>query len=1380
MATSLRELIVSVTANTTQYDRRMQQLGSTASGYFNAVRDGGRTADAAFASNASSVQVTVRAIEAARGSIKGYAEAAAAAFGVHQLIEYADEWTNLSNRLKIVTRDQTDFAIAQNDVVQIARTARQPLDATAELYQRIANNTGHLGLSIKQVGPLVETISKAVALSGVSADTARMGIVQLGQAFASGQLRGQDLHSVLEELPGVAEAIARGMGRSSSELKGMAEAGKLTVENLIEALTNAASSTDALFSKMQVTVDQSMTRLHTEILKYIGEADQATGASAKLSQGIIYVAEHIDEIVKVSASLAAGRLAVYFAQTAIAARKAAIDWNTKRVALLANAQAENAAALVAITSAQSNRDAAAAKLQNAQAAEVAAQAELAGMRAMRESLAMQSALTAGSIRYTEAKLAEARAVEASATAQVATARSNLASSREIGTRIAGTPYAAVIARETAAAQGELERAEASLALAQQRRVALEAAAAKGTVDQTRYAAALAETEKGLAVAEREVAAATRARESAERGATAATAGLTAATERAAVAQTAAARAGSLMRTVGSGLLSVVGGLPGILTTVGTVALGAAVNWLVFRDHASSATSSLIDMQAPLDQIIDKYKDLTTVLRESERLRAKQAQTDANRDVADAYGSLKVQAYQSVVTPGFDGAPPSIPAEYQGAYDKLIESLNRVQKADLGVNEKSSEIYRLITGFVDATHGGDELRASLVEAAKSIDVAGAAADKAGKVAAAFDVNFRSASEGVKLLTDANNFFAGGMAAEGWTKYVDKLKEASDVIGMTAQQRAEYEAKGKGANSAEVRQAGLIAGRADAYKALEKAIQDKDSKAEAGARANIDNLTRELALMNQQMEVAKQLSGYQNAIKNGDFSQFGIGKETPEKIALEAAGNVARARAAALGQKAYDDTMAQSAAQVARIGVNAPGLGHKNRSAGSRAEPESQRLIGNIEQRIAQLRVEAVATDKLTQSEKDRIGFDQKLTDLLGKRTKLSDGDKSLVRDQASIRAAYDRAVQLEKEVRYHDAINKLKERSAQIDAELADYASERQRDVERELAAMSQGDNARSMNEAFNRVSDEFRRRRDDFTKGARKDGTLNSPEYLDEIARLNRAEAEQMDRERGYLEQRLERQKDWRVGASRAVALYQESAENAAGRAEEAFTSSFRNLEDAVTSFVSTGKLDFRGLVDSMIADLARFAARAALAPVFGWLGNAIGLGASGASGFSSSSLLGGLSSGLGSALSGGGGGNTYGFHLATGGRVTGPGTSTSDSIPAWLSNDEFVVRAASVRKPGMLRLLEAINSGRDIGFSKFANGGLVGGGRAGGGGSFGGLDGGVTLNVPVTIEGGSGDPSQLMASTEFMKKLKQMMQALIAAESRQGGSLWKLRNGVA
>jgi hypothetical protein len=58
----------------------------------------------------------------------------------------------------------------------------------------------------------------------------------------------------------------------------------------------------------------------------------------------------------------------------------------------------------------------------------------------------------------------------------------------------------------------------------------------------------------------------------------------------------------------------------------------------------------------------------------------------------------------------------------------------------------------------------------------------------------------------------------------------------------------------------------------------------------------------------------------------------------------------------------------------------------------------------------------------------------------------------------------------------------------------------------------------------------------------------------------------------------------------------------------------------------------------------------------------------------------------------------------AGGGRVSGPGSGTSDSIAARLSNGEYVVNAASTR--ANLPLLEAINSGRA---RRFATGGLVG-----------------------------------------------------------------------
>jgi hypothetical protein len=57
------------------------------------------------------------------------------------------------------------------------------------------------------------------------------------------------------------------------------------------------------------------------------------------------------------------------------------------------------------------------------------------------------------------------------------------------------------------------------------------------------------------------------------------------------------------------------------------------------------------------------------------------------------------------------------------------------------------------------------------------------------------------------------------------------------------------------------------------------------------------------------------------------------------------------------------------------------------------------------------------------------------------------------------------------------------------------------------------------------------------------------------------------------------------------------------------------------------------------------------------------------------------------------------------GGRVMGPGTETSDSIPAMLSAGEYVVRASSVRKYGE-RFMDALNQGQ-LKVTGFAKGGL-------------------------------------------------------------------------
>jgi tape measure domain-containing protein len=78
---------------------------------------------------------------------------------------------------------------------------------------------------------------------------------------------------------------------------------------------------------------------------------------------------------------------------------------------------------------------------------------------------------------------------------------------------------------------------------------------------------------------------------------------------------------------------------------------------------------------------------------------------------------------------------------------------------------------------------------------------------------------------------------------------------------------------------------------------------------------------------------------------------------------------------------------------------------------------------------------------------------------------------------------------------------------------------------------------------------------------------------------------------------------------------------------------------------------------------------------------------------------------------------------FAEGGKVSGPGTATSDTIPAMLSNGEFVVNAKSARKHGAL--LEAINSGH---VPAFAEGGFVRGGSFANSNTY-----APTLNVTVS-----------------------------------------------
>ena len=72
------------------------------------------------------------------------------------------------------------------------------------------------------------------------------------------------------------------------------------------------------------------------------------------------------------------------------------------------------------------------------------------------------------------------------------------------------------------------------------------------------------------------------------------------------------------------------------------------------------------------------------------------------------------------------------------------------------------------------------------------------------------------------------------------------------------------------------------------------------------------------------------------------------------------------------------------------------------------------------------------------------------------------------------------------------------------------------------------------------------------------------------------------------IEARWDAERSWETGVTKALNNYIDTVSNAAAQSERLFTNAFKGMEDALVSFVQTGKLDFKSLANSIIADLIR------------------------------------------------------------------------------------------------------------------------------------------------------------------------------------------------
>ena len=195
------------------------------------------------------------------GTIRNLAGTFLGMQSVRWLVNTSDQLTSINARLRLMTGSAEAAAAAQEEIYQAAMRSRGAYADMADFVSHLGTVAGNAFTGTDELVAFAEQIQKQMAISGASGASAQAALVQLTQGLASGTLRGEELNSVLEQTPMIAQTIAEYMGVTTGEMRELASEGKVTAEVVKNAMLGAAEETNAQFEQMPMTWAQVWTML---------------------------------------------------------------------------------------------------------------------------------------------------------------------------------------------------------------------------------------------------------------------------------------------------------------------------------------------------------------------------------------------------------------------------------------------------------------------------------------------------------------------------------------------------------------------------------------------------------------------------------------------------------------------------------------------------------------------------------------------------------------------------------------------------------------------------------------------------------------------------------------------------------------------------------------------------------------------------------------------------------------------------------------------------------------------------------------------------------------------------------------------------------------
>ncbi|EFJ4091707.1 TPA: tape measure protein [Escherichia coli] len=213
-----------------------------------------------------------------------------------RFIEIADNVKLLRARVSRLSGSLVEAKANFSGILEISKRTGMKIEDTTKLWESLTSALSDSNATRGQILQLTETLQQIGRIGGSSSEEATNALRQLGQSINGGIVRAEEFNSILEGMPELWRRVASQMGISMGELRRRMLDGKLTAEDVVNAILKGSGEIEKEFNKLPTTTEQAMTELSTNFSLLLETINQTLHVTELVGRGIKTLADYCREL----------------------------------------------------------------------------------------------------------------------------------------------------------------------------------------------------------------------------------------------------------------------------------------------------------------------------------------------------------------------------------------------------------------------------------------------------------------------------------------------------------------------------------------------------------------------------------------------------------------------------------------------------------------------------------------------------------------------------------------------------------------------------------------------------------------------------------------------------------------------------------------------------------------------------------------------------------------------------------------------------------------------------------------------------------------------------------------------------------------------------